>query len=59
MFRNVNEFLIIFYSMPFFVVVIRILCFDLMDRDCKYYIPYKVNGKYVYEGKFQIVFLNL
>ena len=30
-----------------------ILSKDLMDRECNFYLPYKVNGKCVYEGKFR------
>ena len=26
---------------------------DLMDRECNFYLPYKVNGKCFYEGKFR------
>ena len=30
---------------------------DLMDRECNCYLPSKVNGKCVYEGKFQSIYL--
>ena len=29
-----------------------VLSKDLMDRECNYYLPYKVNRQCVYEGKF-------
>ena len=27
---------------------------DLMDRKCNCYLPSRVNGKYIYEGKYRI-----
>ena len=32
-------------------IVQGILSRDLMDRECTFYLPYKVNGKYVYKVK--------
>ena len=33
-----------------------ILFYDLMDSECNHYLPYKVNVKYVYNGKWRDFF---